>query len=144
MSKKSMKEPDVKGFSYDDFFNNRLSLPKEVKQAINSAGLDFRFINATEFRTNGNQHRSHWRPYIVPKELAGVAGATADGMIVRGDLMLGVREKHITKAHRDHLDKRISVQNSATKQQGKELRKKAREYGVSDETHIYEGYEDNE
>jgi hypothetical protein len=145
MSKKTnVREPEVQGFNYDEFFNNRLSLPQELKDKLKGEGKDWRFINSSEFKRNGNLHQSHWKPYVVTGAEASQFGAEASGMITRGDLLLAVRDKGMTKAHRTFLDKRNAIQQTSNKDAARKLRQAAMDYGVSEQTKIYEGYDDNE
>ncbi len=141
------RDPEIK-FDRSQFFQNRLSLPKALTDKINSEGLDFRFVNANEFRRNGNVHQSYWRPYVLTSgaQELGLTDVTAEGLIQRGDLILAVREKKITKAHKEFLADQNRMYSSASynKEKAKEMRALAKSHGVSDETEIHEGYEDNQ
>lgn len=136
------KDPEIQGFNYDEFFNNRLSLPKSLKDELTSKGLDWRFINATQFRSKGNMHQSHWVPY--KPEATGIVGTNAEGLIQRGDLILAVREKAVSKAHKEFLTKRNKLQSSANKEHARELRKMVQEAGAAGQAKVFEGYEENE
>lgn len=144
MSKKTSKEPQVTGFSYDEFFNNRLSLNEEQKAYLKGQGVDWRFINAANFSANGNVHRSHWKPLTLTGEAAIKFGANAGGQVQRGDLILAVRPKEVSAKHREFLDRRNAIQKGSIKQAAKQLKQSARDYGVGDQTKVYEGYEENE
>lgn len=138
---------DVTFRSTEFAFNNRLALPDEVKEYLTGKGLDWRFLNAQEFRASGNIHRSHWRPFKIPAEMAGADGfygANAEGLIQRGDLILGVREKAITVAHKEHINKRNKAlyQQATVEGQAKKLKETVRESSIAADTKILEGYED--
>lgn len=150
MSKKESKtsrEPAVGEFTYDEFFNNRLSLPPALKDQLTAKGLDWRFINTVTFRQGGNMHRSHWTPYKVEDpQSVGIMATTAEGFVQRGDLVLASRPKHVTKKHKEFLAKR-NAQLAGTidnKKLAKEMRQMAREYNVSDQVKVYEGYDEND
>lgn len=139
------REPNLDSFKYDEFFNNRLTLPTEFKEDLKKMNLDFRFINAMEFRAKGNQHRSHWKPYRVPNpEKYAIDGLNSEGMIQRGDLLLAVRDKKISSAHKKFLNERNQRYQGHNKAMAQELRKMARDAGVSDHVKIHEGYDENE
>lgn len=145
MNKKtSSREPEMKGFSYDDYFNNILGLPQTLKDKLKEDGKDWRFINAAEFRRNGNLHQSHWKPLVVSGAEATALGADANGMIARGDLLLAIRDKGMSKAHRAFLDKRNASQLGHNKESARKLKQAAMDYGVADQTKVFEGYDENE
>lgn len=142
---KNAREVTFDGFKYDEFFNNRLSLPDAFKENLTKQNLDWRFINAEQFRIKGNQHRAHWKPYQVPnpKEV-GIDGLTPEGLIQRGDLILAVRDKKVSTAHKKFLNERNQRYQGHNKQVASELRQMAREAGMSDSVKVYEGYDENE
>lgn len=145
MSKKSNREPDVLGFDPTEFYSNLLTLPAALKERMKAEGKDWRFIDANQFRADGQMHRSHWKPYIVAAEEDKRAfGANAEGVIMRKELILAVRDKAISRAHKDFVNKRNKAQNAYNKTQAQELKKAARDYGVDGETKIYEGYDEND
>lgn len=135
-------DPDISGFE----FNDRLALPKELKEKLKEKGLDFRFINAQEFRRSGHYHRSHWRPLSVSTDLGlpSAFGANAQGEIQRGDLILGVRPKAVTAKHRAFLEERRRRYSNFNKSEAEQLRKYAKQAGLGDQVGISEGYEEND
>lgn len=144
---KSAREPSIGEFTYDEFFNNRLSLTDALKEQLTREGLDWRFINSMQFREGGNMHRSHWTPYKItnPQEL-GVMAVSPEGHLLRGDLILATRPKAISKKHKEFLAKRnaayAGVNHNRTVAQ--EMKKLARDYNVSDAVKVYEGYDEND
>lgn len=130
-------------FSYDQMFNNRLSIPASLKAYLKEQGLSWRFLNANEFRVNGSMHRSHWKPFKVPAEQKTDLETTAEGLICRGDLILGVRDEQITSMHKKFLKDRTDRQTSSTKDSAKQLRAMAREAGV-EKMKITEGYDEDD
>ena len=137
-------EPEISGFSYDEFFQNRLALPQAVKDYLAKKGLDYRFLNANEYRRHGNTHRSHWKPFEAPEELSSAIDLTVDRHIQRGDLILGVRPKQISAAHRKFLTERNRRYSGYNKDKAQEIRDMAREAGASQQVKVYEGYEEND
>ncbi len=137
---KPTQESAITGFNPDEFFTNRLSLPDALKQRMTKEGLDWRFINAQQFRSEGNVHRSHWTPYIVKDSPL----ANAEGLIARGDLILGVRPKSVTDAHRKYLKGRNNLQKGHNKAAAQELKKMVRDAGLGEGSRVHEGYEEND
>jgi hypothetical protein len=132
-------EPDFDGFSYDEFFQNQLSLKSAIKDYLNEKGLDWRFINAGQFRSQGNTHQSHWTPIKFENV---EFGQNSEGYIHRGDLILAGRPKRMGVAHRKFLAQRNALQSSVNRSQAQQLRQSMRSAGVSGK--VSEGYEDNE
>lgn len=131
------REPSFDGFS-DEFFQNQLSLRKDIKEHLNDKGLDWRFINSAQFRTKGNTHRSHWKPH----QFQGVDfGQNVDGYLTRGDLILATREKKITAKHKEFLKGRNERLQAFNRTRAQELKKTIREAGI--EGGVTEGYDDN-
>lgn len=134
------QEYDVNVDFGQGFFQDRMTLPASIKAYLKEKDLDFRFLNSREFRMKGNIHRSHWQPFKVPAELQGQTAVNAEGVIARGDLILGVRPKYITQKHREHLAEKNARLAGYTKQKAKELRADAKKAGVG----FTEGYDDEE
>lgn len=137
------RDPEIK-FDGSEFFMNRLSLADALKDKMRKENLDWRFINASQFRSDGNIHRSHWKPYRLEGADVVTFGANPEGLINRGDLILAVRSTKITQAHKQFLAKRNAAQKSENAVGASELRKMAKAAGVEKEAKIYEGYEEND
>ncbi len=121
-------------------YHNALAIPGELKTHLNNKGLDWRFLNANEFRKAGNYHRSHWKPFVVTPDISGlVSTMTADGLIQRGDLILGVRPKAITAKHREFLAERNRRYNNFAKDEAQKMREDIRRKGLSG-VKVEEGY----
>lgn len=125
-------------------YNDTLKLPSSLKTFLTSKGLDWRFLNATQFRAAGNYHRSHWKPFIIKDypELVGTLSTSIEGMIQRGDLILGIRTKAISAKHREFLAERNRRYNNFAKDEAKKLRDDARKKGL--DVKIHEGYDEDE
>lgn len=129
--------------------SGRLALPSKLKEYLNAQGMDFRFLNATQYRASGNFHKSDWRPFDIrgAKSLAGETfGANAEGIIQRGDLILGIRPKTISAAHKQRLadkNQRYSQANVA-KTQKKQFQEQVRDAGLGEYVSVKEGYDEGE
>jgi hypothetical protein len=142
---KPSRDPQVSRFSRANNFNNRLVIPQPLMDKLTKDDLDWRFINANQFRMNGNSHNFEWTPYKPenPAEL-GVMGVNAEGLIQRGDLLLAVRPKSTTREHRQFLKEQRDIYKGYNRQKAKEMRDLFREHGVSEDASVHEGYEDND
>ena len=134
------RDADFGSFNGDEFFNNRLSLPDGLKTHLTTEGMDWRFINSIEFRRDGNMHKSHWQPYKIPSDFAGMANA--EGYLQRGDLILAARPKGVTSNYRKYLARRNAIQKGVAKQQADELRQTFRDGGLGKQSKVHEGYGD--
>lgn len=137
VSEKANRDPGTEGFNPDSFFMNRLSLPQSLKDKLTAEGLDWRFINANQFRQSGGMHTSHWVPY---KFSQGEFGSNAEGILQRGDVILATRPKAVTVAHKDYLKKRNDALSRVNKQHATELKKQLGAAGAK----VYEGYDEND
>ncbi len=121
-------------------YHNALALPMELKQHLTEKGLDWRFLNANEFRKSGNYHRSHWKPFAVTPDTAElISTSTAEGLIQRGDLILGVRPKAISAKHREFLAERNRKYGNFAQDEAQKLRDDIRRKGLSG-VRVEEGY----
>lgn len=138
------KDPSFEMFNRDEFFNNVLSLPENVKTKLNAEGKDWRFIDGNQFRSNGGVHRSHWKPEVF-KEPEFKHLTNAEGHIQRKEMILAVRPKHITGKYKDYLSDRNNRLKGYNKAAAKELARSARKAGVAEDgLSVSEGYEDND
>lgn len=124
---------------------NRLALPAELKNYLNAQDMDFRFLNASEFRAAGNYHKSDWRPFDArnAKSLKGNFNANAEGLISRGDLILGIRPKAVTAKHKGLINRRNVAYANFSKTEAKALKDQAKASGLGDKVTVTEGYEED-
>lgn len=142
--KRQIEEPncDTQFLDPEFAYNNMLALPQGLKTYLTDKGLDWRFLNATQFRAGGNYHRSNWKALNVREHESAtelVSGITAEGLIQRGDLILGVRTKAISAKHREFLAEKNRRYNNFNKEKAKEMRDDVRRKGISGVS-IEEGY----
>lgn len=131
---------DLSQFDFSERFDNRLALSKQLKDQLNREGLDWRFINATSFRRNGNMAKFYWRPYKVETQVPEAYGLNSEGYVQREDLILAVRPKAASQAHKKYLAERRQLYKNINKQHADELRSSAKAAGAN--VKILEGYED--
>lgn len=122
--------------------NNTLTVPQVIKDYLIKNELDWRFLNASQFRAAGNFHGSQWRAFKIPPELAG-AGLTssAEGIIQRGDLILGIRSKGLSAKYKEQLAQRNKAYSNFNQTEAKKMREHVRKAGIEGVS-IEEGYED--
>ncbi len=133
------RDPGIKEGAFE--YGNKLSLPEELKASLTKQALDWRFLNASQFRESGNYHRSNWIPYKVLAGEAATYGATPEGTIVRGDLILGVRAKSMTAKHKEFLKERNQRYAQFNKTEAQKLRQAARDSGLGGHVKVVEGYD---
>lgn len=127
-------------------YGNTLALPDSLKKYLTEKGLDWRFLNAREYRNAGNFHRSHWQPLKITAEMAdlGFASTTAEGLIQRGDLILGTRPKTLSAKHKEFLVEKNRRYSNFAKDEAKKMREDIRRKGLSDHVKVEEGYDEDE
>lgn len=133
-------------FGEEEFtYGNMLALPPEIKTYLIDQSLDWRFLNASQFRAAGNYHRSHWKPLNVKEHppIASMAGSSAEGLIQRGDLILGVRTKALTAKHKEFLNEKNRRYGNFAKDEAKKMRDEVRRKGLEGVT-VKEGYDEDE
>ena len=135
-------DPQIR-FDRSEFFDNRLALPQGLKTHLAEKGLDYRFLNASQFRLNGG-HQSHWTVFKLEGNASdfGLNAVTPEGYIVRGDLILGTRPKMISREHKKYLAERNARNKGYNKQKAKEMKQLAKDHGVEDHSRILEGYDE--
>lgn len=128
-------------------YSNILALPEVLKSFLTEKGLDWRFLNAKEYRGAGNFHRSHWQPLKITSEECsrlGISGITAEGHVQRGDLILGIRTKAITAKHKEFLKEKNRRYSQFSKNEATRMREDIARKGLSSTVKVQEGYDDDE
>lgn len=127
-------------------YNNMLALPDSLKTYLTEKNLDWRFLNAREYRNAGNYHRSHWQPFKVTPDMSdlGITAVTAEGLIQRGDLILGVRTKAISARHKEFLTEKNRRLSGFNKTKAKELQEDIRRKGLNDSVKVDDSFDDDE
>lgn len=127
--------------------NNLLTLPDVLKKHLTDKGLDWRFLNAREFRAAGGYHKSHWKPFVADDEIRGKLGIgalSAEGHLQRGDLILGIRTKALTAKHKEYLTEKNRRYSNFAKTEANKMREEIRRRGLGDSVQVEEGYDEDE
>lgn len=128
--------------SYTDFYSNTLVVAKALQDELRGKNLEWKYINANQFRANQGHHKAHWKPYNYKSgsPVTEIQGVDVEGFIRRGDLILGVRPVELGNKHRAHLKAKNDLLDNITKSQADQLKESAKERGVN--IKVEEGYED--
>jgi hypothetical protein len=134
------RDPQLDSFSHEEFFENRLSLTKDIKDHLSEQGLSWRFISSQQFRNEGNRHNSYWVPHKFEAGKFGVLNS--EGFITRGDLILATRKKEITAKHKSFLKSKNDLHKGYNRSEAAKFRENFRKNGLSEK--VVEGTDDSE
>lgn len=138
----SSKTSDEVAVSPFDFDYSIFNVDPELKRKIESQGLVCRWINAKNYFSGGNFHKSGWRAYRVDADSSktnfNAIGANSEGYIVRNDMVLAVKTNAEADRHRANLEMKRNRLTMANKNAASVLRETLGGRGK-----IYEGYEEN-
>ena len=110
-----------------------LEIDQELKKELEDYELDYRWINFKEFKRLGF-HKRDWKPYkreSKPNNTV-VFNIDADGLMTRDDLVLAVRPKSHTAAHREYLDSINKKKEGIIKQKTEQFRRDVKKSGIDD------------
>ena len=138
---KRSQEADDTDFDINFFRSQSVAdLAPEITKHLKEQGLVGRWLNKKRYNDNG-MHPSRWRPYKLPEAMAKDSfafGANADGYLVRGDMILGVRSVKENAQHRKFINHKTTIQSGEQKKAAGELKAM-----LGDDAKVYEGYEEN-
>lgn len=117
---------------------DKLALTDKQLDYLERNGLVGRFLWRKEYQKNNNFHASGWQ--VIPD--ADMPGANAEGLIVVGDLVLGVKTKTANAAHRAEINRKTDRQSSSNVQRAKrvELQQQMNSAGLKGK--VVEGYDE--
>lgn len=131
-----------------DMFGNTLAIPEDVKADLEAKGLEPHWLNAKVVYANQGYHPKGWQVYKKdPKMLSDTMGLSfkfgndPDGIIRRGDLILGVKTKAEARKHKDYLDVRAKRGYQANADKAQEMRTLLGQSGLKN-AKVLEGYDD--
>ena len=119
----------------------------ELKKELADQGLEGRWVSYKELVENQGFHQKEWVPYKRKKDATidsstFLNGTDPDGFIRRGDAILAVKTAEDAERHRLFLRERAQRQLGYNKEKGDELRRMARDSGLS--TRIDDEYGDDD
>jgi hypothetical protein len=142
----SSKPKQVNPFT-SDILGNTLAIPDEIQAELESKGLVGRWLNAKEVYKNQGYHPRGWSVYRRDKPSSDTLnfkfGNDPDGIVRRGDCILGVKTVEQHKAHKDHLDARARRGYDINAEKAKEMKSLLGQSGLKN-AKVLEGYDDNE
>lgn len=131
---------DLSGMSE---FGNRLQIPKYIKDEMEEAGLEARFISVKKVQEGGGYHPMGWTPYKIKNPQPNPLTGQADSVYRVGDLVLACKTKEAQMKHRAYLDSKSQAQTQAQKNAAREMRDKIREGRADKHIALIEGYDEN-
>lgn len=134
----SQKKPA--GSRFRQSFGNRLQVDGDLHKEITDQGLEYRWIDAKKLHANQGYHQNGWTAYRRKNPVSDFKlGNDPDGVVRRGTMILGVRERGIGEDHRDYLKERARAYSgrSIQKEAADELRQMSKNTGIK----ISEGYD---
>ena len=131
-----------------DMFGNTLAIPEDVQADLDAKGLVPHWLNSKVVYANQGYHPKGWKVYKKdPKMLSDTMGLSfkfgndPDGIIRRGDLILGVKTKEEAQKHKNYLDARAKRGYQANADKAQEMRTLLGQSGLKN-AKVLEGYDD--
>jgi len=123
----------AKRISYGEVFEDNSAIPADIVKDIADQGLECRWLDAKSLHENQGYHKRGWEVYRRPKydkmgNVSKVWGNDPDGLVRRGDRILGVKTQEKAELHRNYLTQQADAQNlkNLQKRQVEELRQLGR------------------
>lgn len=138
----AQKEIDL-GETFEEM--SLLDVEPKIKAHLESKGVTLRWINATKFKAAGGFNSKGWRPVkvsdipeVILQGTGAGYGATAEGFMIRNDMMLAQRSKEQTDRHEKQLKQKAALAAGKTGNVANSMRENLGRYGK-----VIEGYEEN-
>lgn len=145
MAKKEGKVPLTLKQKIEAAIDNDYSILRvepALRKELEAKGLAIRWINAPKYRQGGNFHRTGWRAFQFDMkkegEKAAQYGATAEGYILRHDLMLAVKSQEEQARHRERIRNRTKQLSFNQDRAAEELKEVMGAAGK-----VHSGYDEN-
>lgn len=131
-------------------FINELSVPNDIVEAANRAGISLRLVSRKRVLSNGGRHPRGWQ--VVNLKDLGITRTNSLSNSVEstyeiGDLVLAAKPVEQHNAHKSYLKQKADLSSkaviSAEKEAAKKLKEQIRAGGASESIRIIEGYEAN-
>jgi hypothetical protein len=139
-------------FFEDAGFGTALTIPPDIQAELDAQGLTGRWLNAKKLHENQGYHPKGWKVYHHKSKgtasdtisTSSKYGNDPDGIIRRGDCILGVKSKDALAYHKKFLeDKANHYHRNVNSQKAQEMRSHLGRAGFKN-AQVLEGYEDNE
>lgn len=138
---------DSSDFSHEDLDFNILKVDPELKAELEGQGLAYRWINAKNYSSSGNFHKSGWVAYRRKDEASRGSldfnyGSSPEGYIIRNDLILAVKKQEAHARWKAKVRQKAEIMSGVNGQKANELREAVRGAGVK--ARVFEGYDEND
>jgi len=142
LSQKKSEASDL----YFDEDPSILTVDPALKRELEAKGYAVRWINAGQYRNGGNFHKNGWQAYRPDQSATQGAlsfqyGISADGFIIRNDLLLAIKPIEHAERQRARIKQKADMMAGVEKRRAAELRETMRAAGLG--TKVFEGYEGN-
>ena len=133
--------------SSPDSFGNLLAIPAEIQAELDAQGLVGHWLNSKTLYANQGYHPRGWQVYRrkASDTIASTFkfGNDPDGIVRRGDCILGFKTKENHREHKDYLESRAQRSTQTNAEKAQEMRALLRQSGIKG-SKVLEGYEENE
>ena len=139
-------KPSMSTITADDVFGNPLKIPEDLQKELNDKNLTPKWVAAKVVYENGGYHPKGWVPYKRATTTQSMTefglGRDPEGVVRRGDLLLGVKPKAEAEKHKAYLTQKANRAAGINEEKAEEMRRFARDAKI--DATIHEGYDDNE
>lgn len=130
----------------DEVYGNPLQIPEDLRKELDSQNLVAKWISADVVYRGGGYHPKRWAPYkrknVTPSMTEFGLGRDPEGVIRRGDLILGVKTKEAAQLEKAYLQQKADRAAGVNQEKADEMRRYVKDANI--DATIHEGYEDNE
>ncbi len=125
----------------DAFGGGTFDIPADIRADMDAKGLEPRWLNAAKVYKNQGYHEKGWIVYRNAELTGGIAfGKDPDGVVRRGDCILGYKPKEQHQKHKAFLTQQREAQLGFSDRQkadmaatAKELKSVVRDFDPSDD-----------
>jgi len=139
-------KPKSVAISADAVFGNPLQIPEDLQEELDSQNLVARWISADVVYKGGGYHPKRWAPYkrknVTQSMTEFGLGRDPEGVVRRGDLILGVKKKEAADLQKAYLAQKADRAAGINQEKADEMRRFAKDANIN--ATIHEGYDDNE
>jgi hypothetical protein len=127
---------------------NMLSIPADLQKELEEQDLVGRWLNAGKLKEMQGYHKRGWQVYHRPADKVGGIigfkfGNDPDGIVRRGDCILGVMPTAQHKSLKSKLDKEAKRGYGVNKAKADEMRNLLGSSGIKN-ARVLEGYDEND
>lgn len=119
---------------------DKLALTDKQKTYLENNGLVGRFLWRKEYLKNSNFHQSGWQ--VIPD--ADMPGANAEGLIVVGDLVLGVKTVAANAARKAEVQAKVDRQSGTNVIRAEKVKLQQAMSNAGIKGKVIEGFEESE